>query len=146
MREHHRSCTVSAPPEVVWDLLADYRATLALASNEATARLRAGRPGEVGAVYDARVNWEGLESSFPVKLVAAERPRSLSFESHASGSRGSLRYELEPVEDGTKVVLAYALELARPTRPLEPFAWALYSRLADRLVRKLHTHHFSDVP
>jgi hypothetical protein len=111
-----------------------------LATPAASARLIAGTPGAAGACYDARLEWEGIPAEFRCFLEQAELPASLTWCSRSSGARTTLRFDLEPDGDGaTGVTATLAHGVPAFMRPLEPFSWALMTRLFERMMRKLHT-------
>lgn len=140
MRESSQSTTVAAPPELVWDFLADYENFLHLVSGSAQARLIEGTPMTVGATYHASLSWEGLVAYWDARLVASDRPNFLRWESGSHGGMCDASVRLEAVEEqSTRLVMTVHYSAASGQGPLEPFAWGLLSRYFDRCVKRLPT-------
>ena len=138
MREHTRRCTVGVPAGILWDYLSDYRNVIQLGVSECDAVLETGAPGVAGAKYSGLIVWEGLESRFSAVLEDAARPERRTWTGVEDGAMSSLRVELEPCgPDATLVHATLFFSLSDSTRPLEPFGWALESRMLERMMRKM---------
>lgn len=137
MRQHSSSCHVHMPPSQLWQHLADYDNIMKLAAPGGSAILLKGEHGTPGAEYECRFEWEGLSSVASVQLIGAQRSSLLEWKSIADKATGNLRYWLAPEGDGTSVTVDFALTMGRGLKTLEPFAWALWTRMHESAMRRL---------
>jgi hypothetical protein len=144
MREHTWTFVLPVQPLALWDFLAEYENDMRIASKHASASLEDGAPGEVGAVYTARIGWEGRLSTFRVGLIAAERGVGMTWRSCTGASTGEARYVFRPADSGTEMDLHLSLTLREAFEPLEPFGWVLLSRCADTFVENLQALQLED--
>ena len=145
MRQRSWVFSLPAEPMTVWDLLVRYENDIALSSPGSFAFLEHGDPGVPGAVYSVRVGWEGLQSSFRVRLAAADPGVSMRWYSKTGPSSGQALYELSADEyGGTHMELHLSLALAGAFGALEPFGWALLTKAADSFVANLQKHTFDE--
>lgn len=134
---------VPAEPKAVWDFLVRYENNVALTSPGSYAVLQQGTPGVAGAVYGVGIGWEGLPSTFRIRLADAEPGVSMRWYSRTGRSTGQALYELSPGDDGgTRMELHLSLTLADAFAPLEPFGWSLLTRCCETFVAGLKTHPF----
>ena len=140
MRQDTRSSAVGVPAQTLWDYLAEYEHVLQLATAGGKAVLLAGPPRRRGAKYRAWLSWEGIESTYISALADADPPRTLTWSTQAHGTRTSLRLDLEPLGDSsTRVTATLTHSMSRVLRPLEPFGWAMLSKMLDRGLVELNT-------
>jgi hypothetical protein len=122
----------------LWDFLVDYSNDLDLCGDNASATLISGELAHVGATYLVVMWWEGLKGEFETRLESIDRPTSMTWVSSTSQSGGSAVYTLVPSADGgTDMTLEMTLTMRGPFTPLEPFAWSLLSRFAEKMLNGL---------
>lgn len=139
MYEHASRCRVSVEPSLLWLYLADYDNTMRLVAPDGSATLVDGEFGVVGACYRNSFQWEGLDSVSIMRLSAAECPSLLRWEWQPSHGTAIVEYRLSPDGDGgTEAEVHIALEFSPAIKSLEPFGWALFTRMHERGMRGLH--------
>lgn len=135
VRQETQECTVSAPASELWDHLADYGNVVRLASPSASAHRIASNPH---ARYEARLEWEGIESRYRTTLVDAEKPRTLTWRGVSGFGVGSVQFDMTPLEEAsTRVRATLIIDAGATSRPLEPFAWGILAPMFRRTMRKL---------
>lgn len=128
MRTQSRELTIAASCESVWGFLADYRNDLLWRDELKECRLVSGRPREAGAMYYARIAWEGLYADYHVVCTALSRPSHIGYRTTVHGAPTASDYTLYPQGDATLLVVSYMLTMEGPMHLLEPFAWGLLTR------------------
>lgn len=139
VRQETHISTVRMPIDDLWVFLSDYDNVVHLATSAGEAEWVSGESHHEGARYRATIPWEGIPSRFSAELDEAERPTLVVWYSKSQGSTSSLRFELEPIDDSsTRAHVTLMHDMGGATAPLEPFSWALMTRLFERMMRRLH--------
>jgi uncharacterized protein YndB with AHSA1/START domain len=100
------SGTVRAPPQAVFEFLADFENWPRWQSDMKTSELVDGERGQVGARYHYVSKAMGQTFDSTVRIVQADPPREIAFEGEWTGTiRPSGRYLVEPAPDGAMVTL-----------------------------------------
>ena len=111
---HAQSIDVVAPPDAVYDLVADITRTPQL-SPECRRTEWLGEPGrpEVGARFRGRNSWRGFRWWRQARIVEADGPRIFAFETVPGhgiyNDTTRWHYQFEPIASGTRVTESYAL-------------------------------------
>ncbi len=119
---------VAAPPEAVWDVLADPGAYGDwVVGTQNVTRADASWP-EVGSALEYRIGIDPISLGDRTQVVEAVPPRLLVLRAELQRlGAAAIRLELEPAESGTHVVM--------DEEPVEGLASALHTRLSDAALK-----------
>lgn len=121
-----RTAVISAPPDVLWSIVSDVTRTPDLSPEISRCRWLDGADGPaVGARFEA-INTVNGKSWKNRPVVTVADPGSVFAFERTEPFAGTVawRYELEPVEGGTRVTLSYEV-----TRALTRVGWFIIERL-----------------
>ena len=125
---------VAAPPDAVYDLVADVTRTPEFSPEVARVRWLDGATGPaVGARFEAvNVNRKGKRWKNRPVVTVADRGREFAFR-RTERFAGSLvwRYRFEPVDGGTRVVESYEAE-----QPVSRLGWFVIERVFGDVDRR----------
>jgi uncharacterized protein YndB with AHSA1/START domain len=115
---------IGAPPETVWDVLADARAYGEwVVGTKGITRADADWP-RVGTALEYEVGFEPFTVGDRTEVLKADRPQLLVLRAELQRlGAAMIRLELEPLADGTHVVM--------DEEPVDGVAGALHNRLTD---------------
>ncbi len=126
--------TVAAPPEVVYDLVADVTRTPEFSPEVMSCRWLDGANGPaVGARFEAvNVSTAGKRWKNRPVVTVAERGREFAFaRTEPLAGTVAWRYRFEPVDGGTRVVESYQVE-----RPVTRLGWFVIERVFGAGIRR----------
>lgn len=137
MRTQSHELMLPVDHESAWEFLSDYRNDLLWRDEIDECELVTGSPGEVGAMYRARLQWEGLHSHYHVVCADLHRPTHLAYRTTVHGAPTVSEYTLHDRGASTLLVVVYALAMEGTMSLLEPFAWGLLTRWARDDLQRL---------
>jgi hypothetical protein len=121
-----RTAVIPAPPDVVWAVVSDVTRTPELSPEISSCRWLDGHTGPaVGARFEATNTVNGKSWKNRPVVTAAEPGRVFAFaRTERFAGTVSWRYELEPVDGGTRVTESYEV-----VRPLRRVGWFVIERV-----------------
>jgi len=128
---------VARPPSEVWARLVDLEHAPDWVHNMQSSSKQTDGPLGVGSVFLQVVEWNGSTSDVDLKVTEFEACRMFAHEAQSGPAAFTARFELEPVEGGTRVVHSFSISMGGMMRMMEPMLAGFVKKNVKESVLKL---------